>query len=223
MLARHENTRQNSTNTLSKHLRASQVAGETNSARGVLGRGIWPKRHSAPQDAARSSRIAKSARATRNHTHIVYKCSLPVHLSAAGQGQRKIETRRSRKPPEMRASKYGRVLEVDIGKNTRAARNQPRTDFKCILLAIRSGAGRGERKTRVQSVRAHLRICLVQPHCNGHFGSFKTRVYTKTEIFAGRTDLQLQTQCILSTAPTPYTRAHGRATRKQMQKLGQYT
>jgi hypothetical protein len=123
-------------NTHSKHLRASRVAGETNSALGVLGRGIWPKRHSAPQDAARSSRIAKSARASGNHTHTAYKCSPLVHFSGSGQGQREIETRRSRRPPEMRASKYGRVLEVDIGKNSRTTRNQPRAVVKCIPLAI---------------------------------------------------------------------------------------
>jgi hypothetical protein len=162
MLARHGNKCRNSTNTHNKHLRASRVAGETNSALGVLGRGIWPKRHSSPQDAAHSSRIAKAACATRNRSLTVDKCSPRVHSSGGGRGRCEIETRHTWRPPEMKASKCERVLEVDIGKNTRATRNQPRTVVKCVPLAIRSSAGRGEGETRVHMSSAHLRICLLR-------------------------------------------------------------
>ena len=46
------------------------------------------KHASTPQDAARSSRVGKIARATRNQTHTAAKCILRVHSSSVGRGRR---------------------------------------------------------------------------------------------------------------------------------------
>ena len=88
MLARHTNTVRNSSNTRGKHMRASPVAGGSNSLLGMLGRGTDPKHCSAPRRATPPARAAPAGQCAApkiNHTQSPHACSECIS-SAQGAG-----------------------------------------------------------------------------------------------------------------------------------------
>ena len=99
---------------------------------GAIGRRIRPNHASMPQDAARSSRVGKITRATRNQTHPAAKCILRVHSSSAGRGRRVSAARRAWRQCKTDALQVGHIVELHIIEKRSHIEKQTRAVIKCI-------------------------------------------------------------------------------------------
>jgi hypothetical protein len=125
---------------------------------GSLASAKCTKHASMPQDAARSSRVGKIARATRNQTHPAAKCILRVHSSSAGRGRRVSAARRAWRQCKTDALQVGHIVELHIMKTRSHIEKTNMRSHQSILLTNWSGAAHGGRKTRVHATRSLLLI-----------------------------------------------------------------